>query len=246
MDYFRSSVLGIHRKRISQTPFPEVRVEEIWADFLRSRTSLGADTAALPGKTALAGQATLLEQAALAGRQESLDDQAEELALRFELTVNPVYPMPGVGETLGGLKRAGYILGLISNAQFFTPLLFDALLGASPEALGFDPSLLIYSYEIGEAKPATRLFSLALDRLAPRKIGAENCLYVGNDMRNDIYGAASAGYQTALFAGDSRSLRLREAGQDPPGTILPSVVIRHLTDLLSLPAAGTVVRRDGI
>jgi putative hydrolase of the HAD superfamily len=35
------------------------------------------------------------------------------------------------------------------------------------------------------------------------------CLYVGNDMLNDIYPAKQLGFQTALFAGDKRSLRLR-------------------------------------
>jgi putative hydrolase of the HAD superfamily len=239
--YFHSAVRKIHRERASQTPFPEVRVEEIWAAFLRSRAPSAKNPAALPGW------------------RDSPDEGAEELALRFELAVNPVYPMPGLAETLEGLKKAGYILGLISNAQFFTPLLFDAFLGAPPEALGFDPSLLIYSCEAGEAKPSPRLFARALDRLAPRGIGAENCLYVGNDMRNDIYGAASAGCQTALFAGDGRSLRLREtgpsSGENPPPagpgdpareSILPSAVIRRLTDLLFLPAAGSVVRKGEI
>jgi putative hydrolase of the HAD superfamily len=228
--YFHSAVLKIHRERAAQTPFAEVRAEEIWAAFLRSRPSPAKTSAFLPG---------------------SPEERAEELALRFELAVNPVYPMPGLEETLGGLKKAGYILGLISNAQFFTPLLFDAFLGAPPEALGFDPSLLVYSYEAGEAKPSPRLFARALDRLALRGIGAENCLYVGNDMRNDIRGAASAGCQTVLFAGDGRSLRLRETGPaagglsfsmpggPAAGSILPSAVIRRLTDLLSLPAAGS-------
>jgi putative hydrolase of the HAD superfamily len=238
--YFHSAVKRIHRERASQTPFPEVRVEEIWAAFLRSRFPRRAPSRKNP--------------AALPGQPDAPDEGAEELALRFELAVNPVYPMPGLAETLGGLKKAGYTLGLISNAQFFTPLLFDAFLGAPPEALGFDPSLLIYSYKTGEAKPSPRLFAQALDRLAPRGIGAENCLYVGNDMRNDIYGAASAGCQTALFAGDSRSLRLRETGPSPGpsgpgdpagGKILPSAVIRRLTDLLCLPA-GSVVRKGEI
>jgi putative hydrolase of the HAD superfamily len=216
--YFRSAVENIHRERARQTPFPEVRVEEIWAAFLKSRTGAGKNPAFFSGK--------------------ALQEAAEELALRFELAVNPVYPMAGAEKTIRELKKAGYILGLISNAQFFTPLLFDTFFGAPPEALGFDPALLIYSFETGEAKPSPRLFSSALDRLAARGIGAENCLYVGNDMRNDICGAASAGCQTVLFAGEGRSLRLREGD---PGNILPSALIRRLEDLLLLPAAGQFV-----
>jgi putative hydrolase of the HAD superfamily len=35
-------------------------------------------------------------------------------------------------------------------------------------------------------------------------------LYVGNDMLKDIHPARSVGFRTALFAGDRRSLRLRQ------------------------------------
>jgi putative hydrolase of the HAD superfamily len=35
-------------------------------------------------------------------------------------------------------------------------------------------------------------------------------LYIGNDIRNDIWPADRLGCRTALFAGDARSLRLRE------------------------------------
>jgi putative hydrolase of the HAD superfamily len=129
-------------------------------------------------------------------------------------------------------------LGIISNAQFYTPLLFEAFFGALPEKIGFDPELLMYSFEMGEAKPSSRLFNKAASVLAGRGINARNCLFVGNDMFTDIWGAQSAfsegeGFQTALFAGDGRSLRLREADKRI-GNCRPSLVIRHLLDIPSL------------
>jgi putative hydrolase of the HAD superfamily len=166
-------------------------------------------------------------------RERGLGANPRELALRYELAVNPVYPMPGALETLKKLKGAGLTLGIISNAQFYTPLLFAAFFGAFPEALGFEPRLLFYSFELGEAKPSPRLFTGALDRLAALGINGGDCLYVGNDMLNDIRPAAAAGFRTLLFAGDGRSLRLR---QDEPQVrdLRPAALIRSLTDLRPL------------
>jgi putative hydrolase of the HAD superfamily len=209
-NYFREAVLKRHEGAYARTPYPEVRVEEIWAAFL------GPSAGERPGDP---------------GDKEG--PGPEELALRYELAVNPVYPMPGARELLRRLRMAGRVLGIISNAQFFTPLLFNAFLGGPPEELGFDPRLLIYSFAEGEAKPSPALFTRARDRLASLGIEPDACLYVGNDMLNDIYGAASAGFRTLLFAGDGRSLRLRE-GNALVRDLRPSGIIRHLGDLASV------------
>jgi putative hydrolase of the HAD superfamily len=211
--YFRGEVLRRHEKlgfkEKLRAKTPELRVEEIWADFLARDDKLHSDR-----KTAAKSRA----------------DESRELALRYELTVNPVYPMPGAEETLTTLRDRGIRLGLISNAQFFTPLLFDAFFGASPEALGFDPELLTYSFEVGEAKPSPNLFTPATRRLLALGMKPENALYVGNDMLNDIFAARRAGFKTALFAGDRRSLRLREGDGRVQG-IRPDRVIRNLKEV---------------
>jgi putative hydrolase of the HAD superfamily len=207
--YFRGRVAAIHREAAGRTRWPEVRADEIWADFLRER-----------GRADCASGAAAAE----AGR---------ELALRYELAVNPVSPMPGAAETIKALKGAGCVLGVISNAQFFTPLLFEAFFGAPPEELGFDPELLIWSFEWGEAKPSPCLFGAAAGRLRARGIDPGACLFVGNDMLSDISGAAGAGFRGVLFAGDGRSLRLRE--EDPRlRDLRPTVIIRELGGLPEL------------
>ena len=76
--------------------------------------------------------------------------------------------------------------------------------------MGFDPELTLFSYQIGRAKPSVMLYDLMGERLALKGIPRSSTLYVGNDMLNDIRPAKQAGYQTALFAGDARSLRMRE------------------------------------
>jgi putative hydrolase of the HAD superfamily len=162
----------------------------------------------------------------------------EELALRYELAVHPAFPMPGALETITALKAAGFTLGIISNAQFFTPILFDAFFGTPLEGLGFEPGLSVYSYEVGEAKPSPALFARALSGLSALNIPPASCVFVGNDMRNDIFPAAAAGFKTLLFAGDGRSLRLRE-GNQLVGDLKPTGIIRDLADLPNLIAGGT-------
>jgi putative hydrolase of the HAD superfamily len=227
-EYFRQSVMKIHLEKYANTPYPEVKVEEIWAAFL----------AGTPAE--LRRSEGVLEASLRNPPPEHPTDNEEtdptaiamELALRYELAVNPVYPMEGARETLGILRDKGFRLGLISNAQFFTPLLFDAFFGASPEQSGFDPELLTYSYELGEAKPSPGLFAPALRRLANLGQNAETCLYVGNDMLNDIFAADSSGFKTLLFAGDSRSLRLREGNKlIARHATRPDGVIRRLDDI---------------
>jgi putative hydrolase of the HAD superfamily len=133
-----------------------------------------------------------------------------EFALRYECLVNPVYPMPSLGFVLEDVQNAGLSMGIVSNAQFFTPLLFEAFLGKGIKELGFAEELCVFSFLVGEAKPSARLFEIPRDILLDRGIDPESILYVGNDMLNDILCAKDAGFRTALFAGDSRSLRLRE------------------------------------
>jgi putative hydrolase of the HAD superfamily len=172
------------------------------------------------------------------GRKKNISPA--EFALRYELAVNPVYPMPGTLETLTKLQAMGIKLGIISNAQFFTPLLFEACFGKSLTELGFTKDLLIYSYEAGEAKPAPSLFRKAVNYLNDHSIKAENCLYIGNDMLNDIYGAENLGFETALFAGDARSLRLREHSRITDNSI-PSAVIKNIPDIVGLITGGAHV-----
>jgi putative hydrolase of the HAD superfamily len=164
-------------------------------------------------------------------------NRARRFAVEYEMVVNPVYPMPGLAQTIEGCRTKRLTLGLISNAQFFTPWLFSWFFGKSPAAIGFDEDLQIYSYLLGCAKPSPVLFDTATDRLKRRGVEPEEVLYVGNDMRNDIAAAQKAGFQTALFAGDRRSLRLRE--EDPVcRKVTPDVVITELEQILELLETG--------
>jgi len=196
------------RGRRAGIDYPEVDIVEIWREIIpRLAGGRSADDAAL----------------------QSVD--LRRLAVEYEARANPCWPMPGLEACLERLRRHGLLLGIISNAQFYTAYLFEALLGKSAEDCGFEPDLQYYSFLYGRAKPGTALFAIAREALQQRRMEPGEVLYVGNDMLNDVRPAHEAGFRTALFAGDARSLRRREQGRRAV-SISPDLVI---TDLAQLP-----------
>lgn len=195
------------RRRRDGIEHPEVEIREVWEAFLDRASA----------RHQLVGEVTTA--------------RIEALAVHYEMAVNPVWAMPGLEAVLSSLRARGIPMGIISNAQFFTPLLFPVLIGKSLEDAGVDPRCHVWSYLEREAKPSTALYRKAAAkwkqayRLEPRQI-----LYVGNDMRNDVWPAQKAGFKTALFAGDQRSLRLREDHPEA-GKIQPDWILTHLQQI---------------
>jgi putative hydrolase of the HAD superfamily len=145
------------------------------------------------------------------------DDDISLFAAEYETLVNPVAPMPGLPEMIACARESGLPMGIVSNAQFYTPAMFEALLGGSLLSLGFHPDLMVFSYRHGYGKPSLRLYEILAERLssfqhpghAVRAVPPQNCLYIGNDMLKDVWAAQQLGFQTAFFAGDRRSCRPR-------------------------------------
>jgi putative hydrolase of the HAD superfamily len=162
-----------------------------------------------------------------------MDDpgQLKAFAREYEMATNPVYPMPGLVEMLQSCRKRGLVLGIVSNAQFYTADLLELLLEDSLDACGFDPQLTLFSYQFRRAKPSVYMFDIAVRRLRDRGISPASILYVGNDMRNDIIPARAVGFQTALFAGDRRSLRWRR-DDACCRDVSPDVVITDLRQLI--------------
>ncbi len=202
------------RARDDGIAYPEVDIVRVWRDVVEQ---LAADD---------------VLHSEWEDGAESKDRDFQRLAVEYEARTNPTWPMPGMLETVDEIVHRGLPLGIVSNAQFFTPRLFPALAGRTLEALGFDANLRYYSYEHGWAKPGAYLYRRAAEELARRGIAATQTLYIGNDMLNDVAAAGNVGFRTALFAGDQRSLRLREGDPRVEG-IVPDIV---LADLHSLPA----------
>ncbi|QDT16517.1 HAD family hydrolase [Alienimonas californiensis] len=195
-----------HARKHDGVQYPEVKIHEVWRNAL---VRLGVtDT---PHQT-----------------METLD----RVALEYEMRVNPTWTMPHAAETLESLRSRGFLLGIVSNAQSFTPLLFPALLGKTIRDFGFDRNAMGWSYLHRQAKPGTALYEHAARALQrDHGIGPEQVLYVGNDLLNDCTPAQQVGFRTALFAGDARSLRWRE-GDERVAETRPTVVVTDLRQLL--------------
>ena len=208
----KAEVLEWHNaSKTAGIDYPEVDIAAIWKRVIRRLRS-----------------EHLLEQA-------SIDiEPIRQLGMEYECRVNPTWPMPGSLETIQSLKDRGYVLGIVSNAQFYTPLLFSAFFEQTVEELGFDPDCCIWSYKELEGKPSDRLFPKAGAALLKNHgIALSETLYVGNDMLNDMYTANKAGCQTALFAGDRRSLRMREQDERCMN-LKPDAVITELKQILEI------------
>ena len=100
--------------------------------------------------------------------------------MRFEL-------LPGARESLERLRRCGLELAIVAN--------FDLSLAARLEELGLGHafSVVVTPADAGVAKPAARIFELALERLA---VAPERALHIG-DGAADEEGAAAAGMKFA-------------------------------------------------
>lgn len=103
-------------------------------------------------------------------------------------------PMPGASELLSALRTAGLPLALISNAGRTPGIILRHYLEAYGMAAHFET--LIFSDEVGLAKPNPAIFALALERLGVRP---ENAAHVGDDLVLDLLGAQRAGMRAIII-----------------------------------------------
>ena len=201
------SLISMEHENLKKTgnPSPEVNIIKIWETLLKDAGFETADT-----------------------------EKIQIASAAYEAIVNKTWPMPGLSETLENLRKAGLAMGIISNAQFYSKLLFDAYLEKSAAESGFEPQLCFWSYEHGISKPDPFLFKKAAEVLNKEKnIPLSAVVFIGNDMLNDIKPAAEAGMKTILFAGDRKSLRLRDGDEIVKG-IIPDFIITELCQILDI------------
>ena len=124
-------------------------------------------------------------------------------------------------------------MGLVSNMH-----LQADLMRADLAALGLDRflSATVFSSEVGWRKPDARIFTAALKRLG---VEAEEAVFVGDRLRDDIAGARAVGMRTVLtrefrdeIEGADRedARRFWPAGEDIE-VLRPDRSIRGLADL---------------
>ncbi len=194
------------------TPYPEVDIVAIWERVLQS--------AEKEGLIRINQESNLLL-----------------FIFTFELQSNKIWPMPHLQNVIKKLSETDLALGIVSNAQFYTPVIMNHFLYnvekdctlISP----FEKELTIYSYQKLRGKPDVALFEDLIPHLSQRGISPHEAVFVGNDMLKDVYAASQAGFKTVLFAGDKRSLRLRET-DNRCANLHPDFVITALPQLLEI------------
>lgn len=159
----------------------------------------------------------------------------KKIVFIFELLSNKVWPMPSFKDIISKIHSLNKPLGIVSNAQFYTPLIVNHFLNTTyietEEISPFNSNLIEYSYKSKIGKPNKLLFQNLLNSLKNNyNINPEDSVYIGNDMLKDIYTANSCGMDTVLFAGDKRSLRLRE-NDKRCSDLKPTYIITDLSQL---------------
>jgi putative hydrolase of the HAD superfamily len=210
---FKGRIGEVHaEKKGSGIPWPEVDIIDVWKKVITY--SEENNFIRCPGEV-----------------------DVKQCALLFELKNNPVYPMPGMKEVIEYFDRSGLLLGIISNAQFYTPIILNYFISGRTRLLEsvqpFKDDLTFFSYRYLRAKPDRYLYTLAKEALASYNCMPEQAVYVGNDMVKDIIPASQEGFKTVLYAGDRRSLRWKgKYREDSP--IGADAVITHLTQLFEI------------
>lgn len=195
------------QRRSEGVDYPEVEIRFVWQELIRS----------LSDKNWI---------------KTNEPKEIEACIIDYECRVNPTQAMPNLLNTLQAIQERGLIMSIISNAQFYTQLLFEAWADQSIEALNFSTACNVWSYQELIAKPSAQLYTIAADRLFQHHaIQPTQILYIGNDIRNDIWPAQKIGFKTALFAGDDRSLRRRENDPDC-ARVVPDLVLTDLAHII--------------
>ena len=131
--------------------FPEIIIEEIWEVILTILKRNGYEPPLAEG--------------------EKLRDFARKIAWYYNFRALGRNLYPGVVEALDGLKKKNIVTGIVSNAQFYTPI--DLTLLIRDQSKGhfedifelFDVDLTFFSYEYRVAKPNNLLFRKLYDAL---------------------------------------------------------------------------------
>jgi len=212
--------LNHEKSRSKGVTFPEVRIEEVWMVILLMLKRHGFDPIPL----------------ALGEDREV----AKCVAYYYNFHALGRGFYPGVVEALSTLKKHNIRLGIVSNAQFYTPI--DLSLFARDQGLGdvddfrelFDDDLVVFSYEEGSAKPGPQLFRRLYDALYEASILPKETVFIGNDLVADVKPAQEAGMRTGFFAGDHLSAFVHDAwGSVAPDmsftdwSVLPTVLEFH-------------------
>ncbi len=180
MRYYRQRCSELYAKAQKDVKFPEVDILQV----LRDAVTL------------------------FSGRECSVEF-ARKAALIFRaVSIKSIRLYPNTRRILRELRRRGYNMGVISNAQaaFTVPEIEDLRLWQF-----FD--FVILSSDVGCSKPEGDIYKIASRQL---EIPPERTAFIGDDLFGDIFGASAHGYKTVFVKTNVGNLH-------PPESITPDV-----------------------
>lgn len=187
---FYHGLIALQHEKMAQKGilFPEVKIENIWDIIIMLLKRRGYK----PEKH----------------YSGDINDFSRILAFYYNFQSLGRQLYDGVVDALSKLKENNISLGILSNAQFYTPLDLSILIREqSNEKYDdfnelFDTDLTFFSFEYGVAKPNPVLFRRLFDALYEYQILPSQTVLIGNDLLLDIQPAIEAGMKTAFFTGD--------------------------------------------
>ena len=180
----------------SSEVFPEINSEQVWAEVLEQCWGTKADAS---------GQ----------DQQKVIS----EVMLTFRRAARRSFHVAsGALELISDLKTQSISVGVVSDAQ---RIYLEDEIGRAGLAPLIDT--IVISSDFGFRKPDRRLFLHALESVGAKP---EQAVFVGDDMRHDIFGAQGAGLR-AIFCPSAYGLRMFERA-------VPDAVIKSLNELRGL------------
>ena len=209
----------------SHRPYSE---EEIWRAFRECVAECGR-IRATGRETSFDGQIDIFLERLEPGLSDTLSDDRKR-AVRYAYDLSfldaPLPADPDAAPTLEALKSRDISLGLISNTAMTSGATFRIHLKRLGLLHYFDA--LIFSDEVGYAKPSEKVFQLALDALA---VTPDATVHVGDDRAADVGGALKAGLRAVWIARPPESYDEPYAYQ-PPANDQPHATITTLIQLI--------------
>jgi putative hydrolase of the HAD superfamily len=132
----------------------------------------------------------LLSLGSMVGCDLSEGQVAEATTLHLDFLLGALQPRTDAVATLNTLREQRLRLGLISNADFDVPAVWDQ----TPLAPLFE--VAVFSCEVGLCKPAAEIYALTCERLG---VDPARCLYVGDGSSDELSGAKATGMTAVLI-----------------------------------------------
>lgn len=196
---------------------PEIPVERVWAGIIRK----------------------LLQNEYVidAGMYGTLEEYSVKIAYFFHRSLQGVGAQQDAADTIQWIKDHHYWQGLLADGQCFTGLQLRRCIEQQNPQCQVDycipSSHRVLSHAMRGKKPSERLFKEMIARLRANGIEPEQTLHISNDLPNDLAPARRLGFQTCLYTGDSKSLKVSpELVADRH--LRPVVMVTHLSQVIEM------------